>query len=376
MSRLKMKKILFLITNLAHGGAERVLVNLANNLDKTKYKVTVMTIFDSGINKKYLSEHIRYLYFFPKTFHGIKYITKILPARLLHRIFIKEKYDVEIAYLEGPPAKIISGCPSLETKKLAWIHIELNTNRAFTEGFANKDDAVHAYKKFDKIVCVAETVRQQFIAISGIQNNVVVKYNTNETDKIKTLSKEECQDILYGDEIPTICSVAKIEYTKGYDRLIAAHKQLLDEGFVHRIYIIGMGGELDALKQKVKQLGLENTFFFIGFQENPYKYISKCDLYVCSSRREGFSTAVTESLILGTPVVSTECSGAKELLGDNDEYGLVVENSTKGIYWGLKRMLQEPGLLEHYKKQAQIRGMYFSREKTVTAVENMLENIE
>ncbi len=84
---------------------------------------------------------------------------------------------------------------------------------------------------------------------------------------------------------------------------------------------------------------------------------------------------MTESLIVGTPVVSTDCSGARELLGENNEYGIVTENSEDGIYDGMKKMLSDPELLAHYKKQAAIRGTFFSREKTVKAVEEMLETL-
>ena len=79
------KNILFLITNLEHGGAERVLVNLVNNLDKSKYNITLKTIFDTGINKRYLSSDVNYDFVFSKTFHGIKFITKFLPANVLPR---------------------------------------------------------------------------------------------------------------------------------------------------------------------------------------------------------------------------------------------------------------------------------------------------
>ena len=103
--------------------------------------------------------------------------------------------------------------------------------------------------------------------------------------------------------------------------------------------------------------------------------MAKCDLFVCSSYREGFSTAVTESLVVGTPVVSTLCSGAKELLGYNNEYGLVVENSEEGIYKGLKELLEDKELLEYYNKKAAERGSFFSKEKTVAAVEKMLDEI-
>lgn len=82
---------------------------------------------------------------------------------------------------------------------------------------------------------------------------------------------------------------------------------------------------------------LTDTFTFLGYRDNPYKYVKKADLYVCSSRREGFSTAVTEALIVGTPVVSTNCSGAYELLGKNNEYGIVTENNEDALYEGIKK---------------------------------------
>lgn len=368
------KKVLFLITNLAHGGAERVLVNLANNLDKSKYDVTVMTIFDTGVNKQYLSPEICYRSIFPKMFHGIKYITALLPGYLLHRLFIREQYDYEVSYLEGPPAKIVSGCTNPNTKKTAWIHIELLNDGAFTEGFRNKEDAIVSYNKFDRIVCVSQTVRDCFSKVSGITDKVDVLYNTNETEQIREKAFLPVEGFPF-DGVTTICSVAKIEKSKGYDRLLEVHKRLMDEGYLHRVIILGIGSQEGVLTKRAQELGVADSFKLLGFTENPYSYVSRSDLYVCSSHREGFSTAVTEALIVGTPVVSTECSGAKELLGENNEYGIVVENSTEGIYQGMKKMLSDAKLLAHYKEQAKIRGNFFSREKTVRAVEEMLASL-
>ncbi len=369
-----LKKVLFLITTLAHGGAERVLVNLANNLDPGKYDITIQSIFDGGINKKFILPHIHYKSIFPHTFHGIKYITSILPAELLHRLFIRGKYDFEIAFLEGPPAKIISGSRRKETKELAWIHIELLNKASFSEGFISAKDAQKSYLRFDRIVCVSYSVKKCFENISGINEDVCVLYNTNETDAIRKLADEAVESEIFTN-IPTICSVAKIEESKGYDRLLQAHKKLIDEGVIHRIVLIGIGSQSDNLKQEASLMGLSDSFQLIGFQENPYKYVKNADLYVCSSRREGFSTAVTEALILGVPVVSTDCSGARELLGEHDEYGLVVENSTEGIYQGMKRMLTNSELLAYYKEKSRMRGGAFSKEKTVKAVEEMLESL-
>ena len=74
--------------------------------------------------------------------------------------------------------RIISGSTNEQTKKVAWIHIELNSEQEFTEGFKNKKDAVESYKQFDRTVCVSNTVKEQFQKISGIKENVIVKYNT------------------------------------------------------------------------------------------------------------------------------------------------------------------------------------------------------
>ena len=94
--------------------------------------------------------------------------------------------------------------------------------------------------------------------------------------------------------------------------------------------------------------------------------------YVCSSRYEGFSTTVIESLILGTPVVTTDCTGMREILGDS-EYGLITANDDDAFYEGVKRMLTEPGLLEYYAEQAKVRGRDFMREKLAKDTEVFFE---
>ena len=111
------------------------------------------------------------------------------------------------------------------------------------------------------------------------------------------------------------------------------------------------------------------------YNTNPYKYIKNSDMFVCSSVAEGFSTAATEALIVGTPVVTVEVSGMKEMLGENNEYGIVTENNEDALYEGIKKMLTTPGMLEDYAKRAKERGKEFSTEKTVKAVEKMFERL-
>ena len=100
--------------------------------------------------------------------------------------------------------------------------------------------------------------------------------------------------------------------------------------------------------------------------------MSKCDLFICASYAEGFSTATTEALIVETPVCTVEVSGMKEMLGEHDEYGIVTENNEEALFQGIKRLLDDRNLLAHYRHQAKVRGSFFRTEETVRAVERKL----
>lgn len=370
-----MKKILFFIPNLMHGGAEKVLVNLVNNLDKDKYDITLQTIFDVGVNKQYLNKDIHYKYVFKKLFRGSTTMFKLFSPKFLYKYLIKDKYDIVVSYLEGPTARIISGCP-YNSKKICWIHTGIDDKKVFNKGFRSFEEAESIYNNFDKIICVSKSVEEKFLKMLNTENlNTEVLYNVNETEQIILKSHEAIKNIEFDKKMINICSVGKITENKGYYRLAKIQKRLIDEGFQSHIYIIGSGEDEEKINKFIKQNNLKDSYTLLGFKYNPYKYISKCDLFVCSSYREGFSTAVTESLVVGTPVVSTLCSGAHELLGYNNEYGLVVENSEEGIYEGIKKLLEDRELLAYYKEKAIERGSFFSKEKTVKAVEDMIDSL-
>ena len=108
----------------------------------------------------------------------------------------------------------------------------------------------------------------------------------------------------------------------------------------------------------------------LGYIENPYPLMSIADLLVCSSKYEGFSTFISEGLILGKPIVTTDCTGMKELLGEC-EFGLITENSESSLYEGIKKMLLNPDLCTHYARKSQERGQQLSRGQTVSDVENL-----
>lgn len=366
-------KILFFIPTLGHGGAERVLTNLVNHMDSSKYDITVQTMFDVGIYQNQLAKHIRYIGGLKRYFRGNIHVFKLLSPKRLHKLYIKEHYDVIVAYLEGPSARIVSGCDNSKTRLFAWIHTEHDTLKHAFTSFRGLKEAKRCYEAFDNIIAVSETVRQNFIHFFPSVKSSMVIYNTIEVDKILQGKNEPVEDVVFDPNEINICSVAKLMKTKGYDRLVNILRRLRDNDIPAHVYIIGVGEEQAALKAQIKKLKLEDNWTFVGFRENPYKYVAACDLYVCSSRREGFSTAVTEALIVGTPVVSTNCSGAYELLGYNNEYGVVTENNEDALYRALYEILTRPELLAYYKNQASVRGKQFAPSETVGAVETLID---
>ena len=366
-----MKKVLFLIPSLGHGGAERVLVNLVNHMDYSKFDITVQTMFDVGIYQDKLNEKVKYKGGLKWYFPGNPFVYKLFSPKMLYKFYIKEKYDIVISYLEGTSARVVAGCPD-GSKLVSWIHIEQINDKYVTKVFRNMAEANLCYDKYDKIVCVSDTVKQDFEKIFDVSKEPIVLYNTVEADVIKKKSIEPIDDIEYSKDEINVCSVAKLMYSKGYDRLIPVCKRLIDDGFPIHLYLIGKGEEKDNLKKQAADLGILDKVTFAGFKSNPYKYVKNADLYVCSSRREGFSTAVTEALIIGTPVVSTNCSGAYELLGKNNEYGIVTENEENALCEGIKEMLSNEKGIAYYKQKAIERGKKFDAEQTVKAVEDML----
>src|SRR5690606_36454142 len=125
---------------------------------------------------------------------------------------------------------------------------------------------------------------------------------------------------------------------KGYPRLLNVIKKLAEDSFQFHLYILGDGALEKELVYLIEAYNIQKFVTMLGFNENPHKYVKSCDLFVCSSFEEGFTTAITESVILGTPVVTTDCSGMDEIL-DNGSIGVIVENSETGLENGLRTLL-------------------------------------
>ena len=370
-----MIRVLFLIHDLGPGGAEKVLVNLVNNMDRSRFDITVLALFGGGVNEQFLKPDIHYKTVFSKAFPGNSHLMKLFSPRLLHRLFVKEHYDIEVSYLEGPSARIVGGCADRTTKLVSWIHIEQHTKKKAAGSFRSYQESVDCYRRFDRTICVSQTVKKDFLSIYPMLERVDVLYNTNETDQILALKDEPVEAGVFSEGEIRLCGVGKLMPTKGFDRLARIHKRLRDEGYPVHSYVLGIGPEKERIEAYLEEHHLKDSFTLLGYQTNPYKYVAKCDLFVCTSFAEGFSTAATEALIVGTPVCTVEVSGMKEMLGENDEWGVVTENNEEALYQSIRKLLDNPTQLTLYREKAALRGMAFSTGETVRAVEQMLLNL-
>lgn len=389
-----MKKILFLNHTLGVGGAEKVLVNLANGLDKTKYEVTVMTVIDTGIFKNDLNPSIKYKTMFKIPFNlnnstqsgslqaNSNIIKKILKkfyqffwrhvnCEKIYKKFIKESYDYEIAFLEGICAKIISSSNNQYSKKYVWLHIDIINENKSDAFFKCLEEQKKCYNQFDKIVCVSDVVREQGIKKLQLNPSKYIKiYNSINSDEIKTkatLFKVE-------KELFTFTTVGRLASQKGYDRLITASKKLMDEGYKFKVNIIGEGPDEIKLKKMVDESDLSDTICFLGFQSNPYPYIKGCDVFICPSRAEGFSTVASEAVVLHKACLVTNCSGMSELFGTNGEYGYLMDNSDNGIYQGMKEIINNKELIEKLEHKSKENANRFNLQNSILLLEEELLN--
>lgn len=365
-----MRKVLFLIHDLGAGGAEKVLVNLVNNMDKTEFDVTVMSLFGGGINEQYLSHEIKYKTVFPRMIRANSKWMKLFSPEQLHRMFIKENYDIEISFLEGPSVRVICGCQNKRTKLLSWIHVEQHTESKLAKSFRNYKEAIKCYNRFDQIVCVSEDVKRDFISILNYTKEIKVLINPINSIDIQNRSKEE-QSIILNDGQFKIIAIGTLKKSKGYDRLLRIVKRLYEEYHKIHLYILGEGPQKKELISFISQNEMDGYVSLLGYQTNPYKYMTKCNLFVCASFAEGLSTATIEALILGLPVCTVEVSGMKQLLGDN-KYGIITDNSEEGLYSGIKSLIENPSLLKKFEIRSKERGKSFDIKNTVKDVEKML----
>lgn len=370
------KKVLFLIESFIVGGAERALLNLVNAMDKTRFDVTVISVFKEsvyeGYNTKFsdsLSPEVHYRYLIDNTrkrqYLVFNYLFNKLPKSLFHRILIGSTFDTEVAFYEGLPTFFLAESSNKKSKKIAWLH--------YGDGFADskgvkRDWYKKVYSKYDCIVGVSNGVCDNFRERVCEDFNVITRYNIFDDENVRIKANELKLKSEKRGSVQFV-SVGRVCEVKGYDRLLRVCLKLHNEGFDFELNIVG-GGECEQLMQFVSANSMQDYIHILGHMDNPYAIIKNADWLVCSSYAEGFSTVMAESMIIGTPVISTKCCSTEELIGD-DEYGLRCANSEEGLYDVLKKVLEDKSLTERYRKNAIQKGKCFSKNKLLSEIEEL-----
>lgn len=377
------KKILILIESLGGGGAEKVLATLLRHIDQSKYEVTLCPIVGTG---KYVDEVKAFAHYqpmmteptsaFDRMWYALKYkfAYNVLPMSWVYRLFVPKDNDIEIAFCEGFVTKLLASSTNKKAKRITWVHIDLKYNPWPQKlgVYQSVQEETACYSKYDNIICVSKTVEDSFKEVYGLGEKVSTVYNPIDVQDIR---KKGCESIpLYDKERLNLVTVGRLVHQKGYDILVRICKRLKDEGYRFTLRILGEGAQQDELQRYITDNGLQDYVKLLGFHPNPYPYIANSDIFVCSSRSEGYSLVIAESLVLGVPVISTYCSGPNELLAEG-KYGKLVDISEDGsaLYQGLKQLMDDTSALAEYKTKAIERGKMFDIKGTMKAIENILK---
>lgn len=347
---MKRKKILFFHFDLRGGGAERVLVNILKYLDREKYEISLKTIFGSGPYASLVPKDVNFSYLFRWEFRGFNWIMKLFSAKFWHRLLVHGHYDIEVGFIENSPTRIVASCPNNKTKKVAWVHTEVRKKKYLLFGFRDENEMIMTYNNLDHVVFVAkrpkECFENMFPKVTVPKMHVI--HNVNDFEQIYELAKE-CAPIDIDAKHLNLCVLGRLVQVKGIPRLVSAFSRLRNDGLTDgvKVYILGKGSKEDSIRQLIIEAGLSEQLILLGFDSNPYRYLSKMDLFVCTSYREGYSTAATESIALGVPVFTTDCSGMDEIL-EGGKYGMIVPNDDESIYLGLKDLLTHREKIDQY----------------------------
>ncbi len=366
------KNLIIVITSLYNGGAEKSLVNFLNELDSEKYNVDLLMFKREGLFLSQIPNWVNVISTPNEimNLYGVKYAYKknfkLLFVRyfgtFVSRMFYKEihlrsafrwkyffskkisnynkYYDVALSYVSGDILYFVSEKINAK-KKIVWIHNDYKTAQ-----HPKKYDYPHL-KKMDYIVSISDTcvdiLKNEFPEFT---DKIVCLHNITSSKVIRRRSEEFIPTEYQKDDF-NILSIGRLSNQKGFDLAIDASRILKDMGYQFKWYIIGDGSDKEKLLRKIIDNNLNNIVNLLGVKENPYPYISNCNLFVQTSRYEGKSVVLDEAKILNRPILSTNYPTVSDQLQNGVE-GIVVNISAVDIARGIAHCIDCPEEVDGY----------------------------
>lgn len=364
-------KILIIENNLAGGGAEKVLLTILEELTPPMYDVTLLLIKNKGVYMNSIPKHIKVKYMLDVSEEDIPFPKDRNTLTKYYKKYIGNDFNVEIAFLEGPPTKLLSCSTNQNSLKIAWVHIDLQKAHWTYSYYTSLEDERLSYEKMDKIVFVSPNAKHGFEKLFGmkVKNGVIIKNPINQK-KIKQLAED--YTVKYKDFSCVI--VGSLCNRKGQSRLLFAMGRLFEMDYTFHLYIVGEGNEESSYKELAHLLNISDYVHFIGFQVNPYPYIKEANVLISSSITEGYPLVVCEALSLGVPVMGTQCTGNIDVLG-NGKYGMLVDNSEEGLFRGLKEILDSSLLYDKLKKKALLGADEIKYDERISLIKKLMEEV-
>lgn len=371
------KKILVSMYSMNIGGAERSLIGLLESFDYELYDVDLFLYRHEGEFLSFIPKQVNLLQPIKQytTFErpikdvikeghlylgGARILAKI-KANLKNTGLKKEQrtykqmqytwhysmpalpklnahYDVAISFL-GPHNFILEKVDA--EMKIGWSHTDY-----FTIVHPDKPLDEKMWAQLDYIVNVSTDCHTSFLKVfPGLESRSIVLENIISSSFVKSQSNEGVEDEIPEDNSIKICSVGRFSNQKGFDLAVKACKQIVQEGFDVKWFVVGYGGEEQYIKELIRENKLEDRFILLGKKINPYPYIKKCDIYCQPSRYEGKAVTVREAQILGKPVLITNYPTANSQLEHGID-GYICDLSVEGIVEGIKTLCQDVNLRE------------------------------
>ena len=376
-------KVLVLHGHLSMGGEERVLLNVLKNLVELNYDVELLITWNHKENNLFENEipkKVNYEFLF-NNYDGkskiIKEIyrlqTKLTYLKKVEKIIKEKKYDIVIDYSSN---LLKYNNLDIKVPVFAWIHFSLTFGEKLSADKIEKYKK--QYKKYEKILAICDTMRDEFVKILGMdEKKVELVYNPIDLETIR--KKAENIDKKHEDYLKKdyFLQVSRLTEQKQPEHLVDIYYKLKQQGIKEKLYFIGNGEKIELIKQKIREYNLENDVVLLGQIENPYPFFKNAKLFVHTAKYEGLPTVVLESLALGTPVVAYDCpTGPKDILGQNSEYGKLIPLNDKDTFVEkVYELMNKNEKYENYRKLSLVRANDFSMESNKAKLKELIENI-
>ncbi len=371
-----MKKLLIIMESMRGGGAEKVLLDLLGEIDRTRFDITLLIVFRIGAHLDRLPKDLKTIFLYPGRPHGLRRLVEhFVPGRdWLYRRDARKategmSWDVIVSFMEGPALKIHNCIADKAPRNVTWVHINLAVTHWTKYLYTDDRDEANDYRKMDRVVFVSQGALDAFSGKFGVpEDKLEVIHNIIPTEEIRRRSKEFSVD-KPGRKM--ICTVGRIVEQKRHDRLLEAIRILKERGADVELRILGTGDLEEKMKGYAKKLGIDDMVSFLGFQPNPYPYIAASDIFVLSSDTEGYPTVVCEAMVLGKPIVSTHITGSGELLKDG--VGVLTALTPEALADGIESVLNSQEMAEELSRKALEASQQFRTDKVLEKVYRAIE---